>query len=243
MKYKIGFALCVIGLGGLALTLINGTEQSEDGSAELVAEQKVIPKVHDPVASQKTVEVKKAKELNLGGNERQDNDLKPEENVFASSENEYPIEEEIDNSYSEPQYNEMSQEDLFAVNEASHDQTPTNPDFSLHGRPITLNERQLRNLKEKQLVNLPLDTPRQLLVEGVEKRTSGSVKLKFSMPNHSQVYRAFITVGKRATFGRIVTPEGTFELEVVNGKGWIVDTRKIDDKMPEDGVDYLIPDS
>ncbi len=131
--------------------------------------------------------------------------------------------------------------DLFTINDNGHEQEPTNPDFRTYGKSIELNVFKLRNLKENQTVNIPLDVNRIMQVDKVERRKNGTVKLNLSFPGKSKIYRAFIIIGKKATFGRIITPEGGFELEVVNGKGWIVDTRNIDDKFPENGIDYVVP--
>ncbi|MBL1260427.1 MAG: hypothetical protein COB33_007850 [Thiotrichaceae bacterium] len=132
--------------------------------------------------------------------------------------------------------------EVFTLNETGNTLTPTNPDFSAHGKPVILNEIHLLNLKKGGIVNLPFDINRTMLVEKVERRKNGSTKLSLSFPGESDVYRGFITIGAKATYGRIVTPEGSFELEAVNGNGWIIDTRDIDDKMPENGIDYVVPD-
>ncbi|WHI46187.1 hypothetical protein [Microbulbifer sp. VAAF005] len=126
-------------------------------------------------------------------------------------------------------------------NDINGEYTPTNPDFSRHGTPISINEESIRSLRKNELLNFPLDKNRTLLVESVDKKNSGAVNVRFSVANEDNIYRGFITVGNKATFGRIITPEGGYELEVVDGKGWIVNTSYIDDKMPEDGIDYVAP--
>jgi hypothetical protein len=131
--------------------------------------------------------------------------------------------------------------DIFTVDEAARIQEPTNPDFSTYGMPIVINENNLRNLKKGQTVNFPTGVSWTMQTEKVERRGNGSVKISFSFPGHTNIYRGFITVGTKATYGRIITPEGGFELEVVGGNGWIVDTRKIDEKFPENGIDYQVP--
>jgi hypothetical protein len=133
--------------------------------------------------------------------------------------------------------------ELFTILDEAHDQPPTNLDFSTHGKAITLSESFLKQLEVGQSVDVLLDTERSLLVEDVSIRKSGSVKINFSIPNETSIYRGFITVGKTATFGRIVTPDGAYELEVVDGKGWLVDTRDIDNKNSEGVEDFLIPNS
>jgi hypothetical protein len=135
-------------------------------------------------------------------------------------------------------YNKIS---LFSVER--HEQAPSNIDFSTYGEPIAINSQEIINLKEKQVINFPLDGGIDLYVTKTEKRKSGSVKVNFLLTNEAKIYRGFITIGKRSTLGRMITPSGSYELEVVNGKGWIVDTRKIDKKIPKDGIDYIIPNT
>lgn len=133
--------------------------------------------------------------------------------------------------------------ELFTILDEAHDQPPTNLDFSTHGKAIVLNESFLKQLEVGQSVDVLLDTERSLMVEDVAIRKSGSVKINFSIPNETTIYRGFITVGKTATFGRIVTPDGAFELEVIDGKGWLVDTRDIDNRNSEGVEDFIIPNS
>jgi len=132
--------------------------------------------------------------------------------------------------------------DIFFVADKPHDQPPTNRDFSQYGTPIFLNENNLKNLEEQQKLSIPIGPPHTLIVEKTSKRNR-SVKIKFSLLGETSIYRGFINVGQKATFGRITTPEASYELEVVNGKGWIVDTREIDPKTPKIGEDYLIPNT
>jgi len=250
MNIRLLFPIVVIAIGG-GLYLLDASQQKNNNEQPLLAE---LSKANQMESSLESVELHKQEyALDAVKSEGQkvdaDEEIEVNENInsISSSSEHLPM---YADSVSQPEESYVSSTvdaspesvDIFALNETNNTQVPTNPDFSAYGKSITVNEHYLLNLKAGKIVNLPLEINRVMRVEKVERRKNGSTKLSLSFPDESNVYRGFITVGTKATYGRIVTPEGSFELEAVNGNGWVIDTRNIDDKMPVNGIDYVVPD-
>jgi len=251
MKFRLFFLVVIVAMGGFYLW-DGSLQQSSDEQllhAELSQENQ-IEKSLEPVELHKqehALDAVKDKDEKIEVNGETGVEGVENINAIRSSREHLPVHADLSPHSEEayvPPIAETSVEsmEMFSLNETDDTLTPTNPDFSAHGKPIILNENNLLNLKKGRTVNLPLDINRVMRVEKVERRKNGSTKLSLSFPGESNVYRGFITIGTKATYGRIVTPEGSFELEAVNGNGWIIDTRDIDDKMPENGIDYVVPD-
>ena len=251
MKFRLLFLVTIAAIGGVYLW--DGSLQQNINEQPLHTELSKESQIENslrPVESDKQAHALEAVK-NKGEKVEVNEEIGVEgiENINAtrSSNERLPVPAELsphlEEAYAAP-IAEASVEnmDMFSLNETDDTLTPTNPDFSTHGRPIILNENNLLNLQTGRTVNLPLDINRVMRVEKVERRKNGSTKLSLSFPGENNIYRGFITIGTKATYGRIVTPEGSFELEAVDGNGWIIDTRDIDDRMPENGIDYVVPD-
>ncbi len=118
---------------------------------------------------------------------------------------------------------------------------PSNSDFADFGNPISLNMDALNEIEVGDTMSLPLGDYGDLRATMVEQRDNGTTRIKFLIEGQPEMFRASITVGDRVTYGRVITPEGGYEMELVDGKGWIVDTRDMDKRIPENGVDFVIP--
>ena len=232
----------MLGVGFIVISLLVITALIPDGE---VIDNITIPPEDIEVKLQNTLA--NVNESMVVTEKKQIKDIENSTHINTSKRNEAAL--VIENIYEEQKHSQVelgyqdiyTEAELFSVVNEVHEQAPSNLDFSTYGEPIILNQMQLRNLKVKQLINFPLNGGHSLLVENVVTRKSGSVKINFSLPNEKTIYRGFITVGNKSTFGRIITPAGSYELEVINGKGWGVDTRDISTPPPADGVDYLIP--
>lgn len=171
------------------------------------------------------------------------NNVKPTVESEPPKSLEFPV--QVADEQAELPVNNGSALDLFVVDDSGSstlaENKPLNAEFSQYGRYIVLDESVVRNLGVGQMVTIPLDVPRIMEVKKVERRKNGSSKVTFSLPGYSKIYRGFLSVGRNSTFGRIVTPEGGYELEIYNGHGWIVDTKFIDKKMPKYGSGVIIP--
>ncbi len=62
----------------------------------------------------------------------------------------------------------------------------------------------------------------------------GSTSITGNLINRDKKYSVVLTQGKNSSFGSLTTPEGTYEIEVLNGKGYVYSVNDIDKKR----IDY-----
>jgi hypothetical protein len=66
----------------------------------------------------------------------------------------------------------------------------------------------------------------------------GSTSITGNLINSNKKYSVVLTQGKNSSFGSLTTPEGTYEIEVLNGKGYVYSVNDIDKKR----IDYTKED-
>lgn len=111
---------------------------------------------------------------------------------------------------------------------------------------ITIKEKSIAKLNIGDTIKLPEINSFQYEAKITEKIThkNGSVSVTGNLlPKENKQYSIIFTEGKKNTYASISTPEGAFDIETINGKGYVYSVKEMDkkyiDKSKEDFI--LVP--
>lgn len=113
---------------------------------------------------------------------------------------------------------------------------PLNPAFKEFGQAIHLDVEMLNNLEVEDMVELPFGEAYPLSVSENTLRMNGTRYIRLNFDGFASVYRAFFTVGENAIYGSIISPEGSFDLDVVKGSGWMVNIKHLQMDLGDDAI-------
>lgn len=108
-------------------------------------------------------------------------------------------------------------------------------------QPIALQGSDLERAQVGDSVALPLPdgSTLQARVTKVELQRGGERNWQGEIRVDGDSYPVNFTVGKQATFGFIGTPQGSYSVETLGGKGWVYKNPPLD--LGHGGDDALIP--
>lgn len=109
---------------------------------------------------------------------------------------------------------------------------------------INLPQNSIKGLKVGETISLPNMGDGQFDAKVANKTTNnnGSVTIAANIIDTGNQYSVVLTEGKNMTFGTVSTPNGSFEIEVKDGIGYIYDTDDIDNAWIDYGkTDTLDP--
>ncbi len=101
---------------------------------------------------------------------------------------------------------------------------------------IEINKNSISKVKVGDVIVLPFVDAAKYKAKISEKivHNDGSTSIVGDLVNTDKQYSIVLTEGKHSSFGSLRTPEGAYEIEVVNGKGYIYSVNEIDNKY----IDY-----
>ena len=108
---------------------------------------------------------------------------------------------------------------------------------------FSMKEGILRNLSIGDKFNLPEinGDVYTLVIDTKINNANGSVSLSAKLDNEDSKYFSVITEGHNSSFITIQSPEGIYELESFNGKGYVYSSREIKNKWIDySKKDYII---
>jgi hypothetical protein len=102
-------------------------------------------------------------------------------------------------------------------------------------------KNSVSNLEVGDTISLPYMGSGEYEATITSKKThkNGSVSVSGNLKDSDNKYSVVLTEGKSMSFGTITTPNGSFEIETKDGKGYVYSTDAIDKKW----IDYTKSDT
>ena len=130
-------------------------------------------------------------------------------------------------------YTEIDQDDL-------EKEMPSRKGFS-HRLAVNISNNSISKLNVGDVIQLPSvgQVDYQATIDKKIVHKNGSVSVTANLNGNSN-YSAVLTEGKNNSYATFSTPEGSFELETRNGKGYIYSVREMEDKLINPNKDDFI---
>lgn len=107
---------------------------------------------------------------------------------------------------------------------------------------IKMNTELLKNVVPGDQIQLPVLDGSEYTID-IEKVNDDkkNVNIRGRVEAQGESYLATITQGEKRTFATISTPNGTYDLRLVNGKGWVYESDQLNAHIDTTKPDVLLP--